>query len=350
METNERTDYRKCPEELYGARKTVVRMWKMNKPVTEIAEATGFSTITVYKVIRKYKAEGMKGLKPKTRGRKEGEKRSLTKEQEKKIIGIITDKCPDQIKLKFFLWTRDAVKELIQREFGIDMPVRTVGDYLARWGFTVQRPAKQSMDQKPEAVQKWLHEEYPAIHEEAKKEGAEIYWGDETAVQNTANYARGYAPKGETPTLKIKSQKMHINMLSAISSRGKVHFMLSKDSIDTDKLIEFMEKLLKEDDRKIFLILDNLRAHHSKKTTAWAEDYSERIRIFFLPAYSPECNPDEYLNCDLKRSIGTRAPVKSEDELQDRTDSWMKDLSEDPEHVKSYFDHPKLKQYEEIKL
>lgn len=120
------------------------------------------------------------------------------------------------------------------------------------------------MNQKPKQVQEWLKTTYPSIHKAAKEEGAEIFWGDETAIQNESNYA----PKGKTSVLKVKTVKLHINMISAISNRGKIHFMFSQESIDSEKLIDFMERLIKDTGHKIYLILDNLRAHHSKVTTA----------------------------------------------------------------------------------
>lgn len=350
MENEVKTDYRKCsPDVLYQTRKIVIKMWKSKKPVEEIAEITGLTTRTVYETIRVYKKGGMSALKPKTRGRKTGEKRTLSPEQEKEIIKTITEKNPDQLKMKCCLWTRDAVKQLIQDKYGINMPIRTVGQYLQRWGFTVQRPAKQAMNQKPEAVQQWLHETYPEIHEAAKEAGAEIFWGDETAVQNVANYARGYAPIGQTPVLKVQATKMHINMLSAISSHGKVYFTFSKESINQDRLIDFFERLIKDVGHPIFMILDNLRAHHSKKVTAWVEEHRSQLQLFYLPAYSPEYNPDEYLNHDLKRSIGTQRQACTEPELQEQAESFMSELAKAPEHVQSYFDHPTLTAYEEIK-
>ena len=136
-----------------------------------------------------------------------------------------------------------GVRALILREYGIKMPIRTVGEYLKRWGFTVQRPSKQAMKQNPEAVEQWLKQEYPVIHARAKREGAEIFWGDETAVQNVEHYARGCAPRGQTPVLRIQARKMHIHMISAISASGKVHFPLYSEGIDADRLIGFMGKV-----------------------------------------------------------------------------------------------------------
>ena len=346
MKTIEKTDYRTVSSEtLYEARKTVIRMWKSNKEVAEIIEATSLSQDTVYVTIRKYKKGGMAALKPKSRGRKTGEKRSLTPKQEKEILSQLVDKNPAQLKLKGCMWTRDNVRDYILRQYGIDMPIRTVGEYLRRWGLTVQRPAKQEANQKPEQVEAWLKEQYPAIHAEAKAENAEIFWGDETAIQNVANYARGYAPKGKTPVVKIQSKKMHINMISAISNQGKLHFLLYSDAINSERLISFMEAVIKTAGKKVYLILDNLRVHHSKAVTAWVEEHSQQIRLFHLPPYSPEYNPDEYLNNDLKRNLGTQAMVKDVTELEDNTNAFMSRLSDDEDHVKAYFDHPALSSY-----
>ncbi len=164
-----------------------------------------------------------------------------------------------------------------------------------------------------------------------------------------ANYARGYAPKGQTPVLKVQATKMHINMLSAISSHGKVYFTFSKESINQDKLIDFFERLIKDVDHPIFMILDNLRAHHSKKVTAWVEEHRSQIRLFYLPPYSPEYNPDEYLNHDLKQSIGTQHQARTEPELQEQAETFMNELTKAPEHVQSYFDHPALAAYDKLK-
>lgn len=347
METTEKTDYRKAAAEaLYEARKTVIRMRKSKKPTAEIMEAVDISKQAMYTAIHNYEEGGIKALRPKKRGRKAGEKRTLTAEQEKEILALLVDKDPEQLKIKGCLWTRSSVAELIKQKYGITMPIRTVGEYLRRWGLTVQRPAKREANQKPEQVEAWLKEQYPAIHAEAKAENAEIYWGDETAVQNTANYARGYAPKGRTPVVKVQAKKMHINMISAINNQGKLHFLLYSEAINSDRLISFMEALVKTAvGRKVYLILDNLRVHHSNKVTAWIEAHGAQIRLFHLPPYSPEYNPDEYLNNDLKQNLGSQSMVKSEDELEANTTEFMESLAGDPNHVKAYFDHPELKPY-----
>ena len=346
MKSRKGVDYRKAnPESVYELKKVALRLRRKGRRVSEICEITGLADQTVRNTFKAYDEGGIEAIRPKVRGRRKGQKRRLSPEQEKEIVNLIVDHDPAQLKFKCCMWTRDSVQELIERKYGIKLPIRTVGEYLKRWGFTVQRPAKREMNQKPEQVEAWKKEQFPSIHKQAKAEDAEIYWGDETAVQNVANYARGYSPKGKTPVVKIRSQKMHINMISAISNQGKLHFLLYSDAINSERLIGFMEALIKTAGRKVFLILDNLRVHHSKKVSAWLEEHENQIRLFHLPPYSPECNPDEYLNNDLKHHIGSQEMVHSEDELHDHTEEYMNYLSDKPDHIKSFFDHPALEDY-----
>ena len=347
MKCKKETDYRTVDSKaVYELKKVALRLRRKGKEVREICEITGLADKTVRMAFEAYDAVGINAIKPQKRGRKAGEKRTLSAEQEEEIITLLVDHDPAQLKLKGCMWTRGSVKELIKQKYGITMPDRTVGEYLRRWGFTVQRPAKREANQKPEQVEAWLNEEYPAIHRKARAENAEIFWGDETAVQNVANYARGYAPKGQTPVVKVQSKKMHINMISAISNRGELRFLLYSEAINSQRLIGFMEALIKTaNGRKVYFILDNLRVHHSKQVSQWVDDHKDEIALFHLPPYSPEYNPDEYLNNDLKHTIGTQSMVQDILELEANTSAFMGRLSDDPEHVKAYFDHPSLAKY-----
>ena len=347
MKCKKETDYRTVDSKaVYELKKVAIRLRRKGKEVREICEITGLADKTVRMAFEAYDAGGINAIKPQKRGRKVGEKRTLNGEQEQEIIALLVDHDPAQLKLKGCMWTRDSVKELIKQKYGITMPNRTVGEYLRRWGFTVQRPARREVNQKPEQVEAWLNEEYPAIHRKAKAENAEIFWGDETAVQNVANYARGYAPKGQTPVVKVQAKKMHINMISAISNRGELRFLLYSEAINSQRLIGFMEALIKTaNGRKVYFILDNLRVHHSKLVSQWVDDHKAEIALFYLPPYSPEYNPDEYLNNDLKHTIGSQAMVQDIQELEANTSAFMGRLSDDPEHVKAYFDHPSLVKY-----
>jgi len=271
-----------------------------------------------------------------------GQNRSLTPDQEDEIQSVLVEKTPDQLKLVFALWTRGAVQEIIKIRFGIDMPIRTVGEYLKRWGFTPQKPLKKAYEQRPAEVQKWLDEEYPQIALRAKNEGAEIHWGDETGVRGDCQHGRGYAPKGRTPVIRLSAKRSSINMISTITNQGKVRFMIYTDNMNAERFIKFLKQLMKGADKKIFLILDNLRVHHAKVVKAWLQDYTDKIELFFLPAYAPERNPDEYLNCDLKAAVHSKPPARNVDQLKKRVRSHMLKLQKLPARVMKYFNHAKI--------
>jgi transposase len=328
------------PKEQYQIRKSIIRLWKKGKSNEEIAETLDVSERHVRNIKKIYAEQGIAGIKPKTRGRRTGDKRRLTTEQEWGIKKIIIDKNPDQLKLPGCMWTRENIRDLIKQKYKITMPLSTLGYYLERWGFSVQRPSKRAYKQDEQKVADWVEQEFPGIKERAKAENAEIYWGDETGIQNTANYLKGYAPIGKTPVVQVDSQKIKINMLSAISNRGKLRFMLYKDNMNAEKLIDFMGRLIKDTKRKVFLILDNLRAHHSKKVSEWLKNHKEEIEIFFLPPYSPEYNPDELLNSDLKRGISKRSMPRNEKELERNVRSHMKSVQLKSDKIKAFFQAP----------
>lgn len=345
----EEIDYRKAsPEEVHAVKKTIIKQWKAGRSTSEIQMNTGMCINTVRATIHAYKEGGYAAIKPKKEGRPVGAGMSLTAEQSSEIQKLIIDKDPDQLKLPFALWTRKAVKELIANRCGIDMPIRTVGEYLRRWGFTPQKPAKLSRHQNSESIRKWLEEEYPSVKEKAKKDDALIFWMDETAVQNCSNLVRGYSPKGQTPALKVETKKMHINMVSAINNTGKVFFKIYKEAMNTELLTDFCERLMKDlNGRKVMLICDNLKVHHAHIFRDWADERKDQIEVFYLPSYSPEYNPDEYLNNDLKQNIALKPQAKNVDDIQNHTVDFMNGLSENPEHVMAYFEHDKLKHYKD---
>ena len=337
----EKIDGRRLKQEVQQAlRDQVVRLRKQGKMNKDVAEFLGISLQHASTIWQKYVRGGKKEILLGTRGRRHGQKRTLTEEQEREAQKLIVDKTPDQLKFPFALWTREAVGQLMRRRYGVDMPVRTVGLYLKRWGFTPQKPVKRAQEQNSDAVERWLKTEYPKIATMAKKEKAEIYWGDETGVQNEANRIRGYGPKGRTPVLRVRAKKAHISMISAITNEGKVRFMIYREAMTQAKLIPFMGRLARDTGRKVYLILDNLKVHHGRKVAEWLEAHRDEITVFYLPSYSPEMNPDEYLNGDLKTRVHSGIPAGTEQELKHKTQSFMRMLVKRPHRVRSYFRHP----------
>ena len=279
-------------------------MHGQGKSRSEVADALGINIGTVDRWRREKKQRGKSALQPRKRGRQVGAYRDLTPEQEVEIQKQIAGKTPDQLKLAFALWTRKAVCELILKDYGIKMPVRTCGEYLNRWGYTPQKPARRAYEQNPKAVKEWMEVKYPVITQRAKAEGAEIHWGDETGVRSDCQHGRSYAPKGKTPVIRLRGQRFSTNMISSVTNQGKVRWMIYRDTLNSAVLIRFLDRLAKDSSRKVFLIVDNLRVHHSGSVKEWLAMNAHRIELHFLPSYGPERNPDEYLNGDLKGASG----------------------------------------------
>ena len=212
----------------------------------------------------------MAALKPKARGKKVGDGRSLTADQEASIRKLICDKRPEQLKMDFALWTRAAVGELIERECGIELSVRAVGNYLKRWGFTPQKPIKRAYEQRPEAVKQWIDEEYPAIAARAKAEGGEIHGATRRRSSTPTFAAAAMRRRGETPVAYAPGTRQKLSMISTVTNQGKARWMIIDGKFDADRLIEFLDGADQGRTRKkVFLILDNLRVHHSKPVKAW---------------------------------------------------------------------------------
>jgi transposase len=339
----EKIDARKLTTEAQQLlRDQVIRLRKAAKTYKEISEITGLNLSTACQFYKAYEKGGRNAIKIKKRGRPKGSCKTLTTEQEYRLKKAITDKTPDQLKFPFALWTRRAVQQLIMQLFSINMPIRTVGEYLHRWGFTPQKPLRRAYEQNPKLVQKWLDEQYPAITEKAKKDNAEIHWGDETGLCSDSQHGRSFAPIGKTPVIRLNAKKNRINLISSITNQGKVRFMIYDSTMNSQVFIKFCQRLIKDADKKIFLILDNLRVHHSHIVKDWVQQHENEIELFFLPSYSPELNPDEYLNCDLKAGVHSSSPARSKSQLKGKALSHLRMLQKRPGRVAKYFNHPKI--------
>ncbi|MGL1888437.1 MAG: IS630 family transposase [Reichenbachiella sp.] len=340
----EKEDFRKLKDDIRDPlRKRAIAMIKKGVKKKEVASIMGVHANTVTNWAKSYEAKGSQGLKGLKRGVKSEDKKLLTQNEEQQIQEMICDVMPDQLKLPYALWTRKAVVELVEQELGVKLALTTMGDYLRSWGFTPQKPKKRAYEQNPKKVQKWLDEEYPAIKERAKQENAEIHWGDETGVKNNCQHGRSYAPKGKTPVKRSMSKRFSVNMISTVTNQGKVAFMIYTENMNADMFIKFLKQLIKDKERKIYLILDNLRVHHSKIVKAWEEENSEHIALYFLPSYSPEKNPDEYLNCDLKQGLSQKISPRTKEKLQDNLQEHMDMLQNDQIRVQRYFRHKDIR-------
>lgn len=308
-----------------------------------VAELCGMGEGTVCKIKKLYEKGGLKAVTIVKNGRPNGSGRSLSREQEKEIRKLLVDRTPDQLKLPYALWGRQAVGELIVQRFGIGLSVRSVGNYLKRWGYTPQKPLQRAYEQRPEAVRKWLEDDYPRIMQQAKDENADIYWGDETGLRSDDVRGRSYAPRGMTPVIRVSQKRDGFSLISTVTNKGSMRWMAFEGAMNATIMKRFLSRLISDADRKIFLILDNLRVHHSKKLTEWVEKKKENIALFYLPSYSPELNPVEIANADLKHAVTKRAPSRQKGQLKAATSNHMRSLQRNPKKVMPFFQKDTVK-------
>jgi transposase len=303
----------------------------------QVAELMGVTVQSITAWVKSYRAGGYVALRAKKKGRPL-QASKLLPWQCAVIVKIISDKTPDQLKFPFVLWTRDAVGLLIKEKYGFELSRWSVGRLLKRWGFTPQKPAKKSYFQNSKKVQNWLKHEYPFIAARAKAEGAEIQWCDEMGARSDDQVGRTYSKKGRTPEVKVSGIRFRCNMISSLTNLGKLRFMMFKNKFTADVFINFLARLTKSTDRKIFFIADSHPVHKtSKKVQRWLEKHQDKIELFFMPTYSPELNPTEYLNQDVKTNALRKRRAKNQSEMIQNIQSFMRSKQKQPLKVKKYF-------------
>lgn len=334
-------DFRKLsPAAQAELRRVAVNMVRGGASRIEAARAVGVNRRFVGEWMCAYERDGDAALSGGRRGRRPGEQKALSARQEAMIRRMIASKCPDQLQLPFALWTREAVGQIIARKTGIGLSLTAIGSYLAAWGFTPQKPIRRATERNEAAIKAWLEHDYPTIAKRAKKEGAEIHWADETGVSNQANYGRSFAPQGETPVIPRPAARFTQSMISSVTNLGTLRFMIYDGALNARIFLNFLRRLVKDADRKLFVMVDNLRVHHAKIVLAWVTENAARIELFFLPPYAPERNPDEYLNNDVKQGLGRRRTPMDKATMKAGLRSHMRGLQRRPDKVRAFFQAP----------
>ena len=316
-------------------RRKVIQAVMEGKKQVEVAELFGVTRQAVGKWVRRYREGGRRALRAQQRGRPRGG--SLQPWQAAQIAKAVVDRYPDQLKLPFYLWTREAVAELIEQKYEIRLSVWTVGRYLSRWGFSPQKPIRKAFEQDPEEVRRWLEEKYPEIRKLAKGQKAEIYWGDEMGVRSDHACGRSYGRRGETPVIPGTGKRFGCNMVSAITNRGRLYFMVFKRRFQTEVFLEFLRRLVRQIPRYLFLIIDRHPVHISAGVKRWLKKHAEQIRVFYLPSYSPDLNPDEKLNQDVKSNAVGRQRPHTQEEMVRNVRSYLYSRQRSPHLVTNYF-------------
>jgi transposase len=325
-------------------RRVAVRMVQAGKTRIEAAAAIGVDRHFVGEWVAAVERSGEAALAGGRRGRRLDEQKALSREQENRIRHLIAERCPDQVGLPFSLWTRAAVGMLIARETEVRLSSRsTIGSYLRSWHFTPQRPRKRASERREPEVRRWLAHDYPAIARRAQAEGAEIHWGDETGLSNQANYGRSFAPQGKTPVIGRPATRFTCSMISTLTNRGTLRFMIFDGALNIAIFLIFLRRLLKDARRKVFLIVDNLRVHRAKLVTDWVRANSDRIELFYLPPYAPEHNPEEFMHNDVKPALARQRIPRDKASLKSGLRSYMRSLQRRPARIRAFFQAPSVR-------
>jgi transposase len=319
-------------------RRRVVEAVQKGLSQSEAARVFAVARGTINRWMRLVEEEGSRALKARRRGRPRRSR--LVPHQAATTVRMILSGCPDQLNLPFALWTREAVQQLLARKFDVEVSVWTVGRYLRAWGLTPQKPVRRAYEQNPVAVRKWLEEEYPAIRELARAARAHIHWLDEMGLRSDHQAGRSYGRRGETPVVFGTGQRFRCNMISSITNRGRLAFMVFRQRFTARVFLNFLGRLLRltrKTRRKVFLIADGHPVHKARSVSRWLAEHAAHLRIFWLPSYSPELNPDELLNQDVKSNALGRVRPLTLPEMMDYVRSYLRITQRSPRLVKNYF-------------
>lgn len=321
-------------------RKRAVDMVITGMKQVQAARLLGVSTWSVSQWCKQMRKSGRKSLDSKKRGTKTPNI-LLKPKQEQEIVRIICHKHPEQEGLPFVLWTREAIQKLIWNKYHIHPALRTLTDYLKRWGMTPQKPVGKAYEQKSEVVRQWLEEDYPRIKTKAQKEKALIYWEDEMGLWADHVAGRSFSLKGTTPIIGKSGQRFSYNMISAISNAGKLYFSVFKGSFATPVYLNFLSRLIRQNKgRKVILIIDGHPVHRGKAVQDWLKQHVKQIECFFLPGYSPELNPDELLNQEIKSTVFSKKRPRNEGDLKALLESKLYQIQKDSAKIQDYFNAP----------
>jgi transposase len=306
----------------------------------QIADILGLSRETISRWWTAYSHGGLEAIPQARTGRPEGSGRTLTPDQEQHLQHLLDTAQPQDLDIAAPLWTRPAVAQLILKECQIDMPLRTVGLYLKRWGYAPKRPRRKAAKQVPAEVQEWLEQTYPAVAARATKEGADIWWEDETGLDADEYRGRGYARRGQAPEKEVSGDRRRVNVVSAITADGDVQFQTYRGTMTGAVFLAFLIALVVAAPRKMVLVVDRLRAHLTPEVMDWLADHQRQIELVVLPRYAPELNAEEYLNNDLKEEVNAQGLPSGMERLRANVEGFLERLKGTPERVMSYFCHP----------
>ena len=334
------TDGRKLKHDVLEAlRIRAVRRIEQGESPELVIKALGMNRRTIYRWIARYRERGIDGLKATPLS---GRPLKLSGAKLQWIFRTVVTKNPLQLRFPFALWTREMVQELIERKYGISLSVVSVGRLLKKLGLSCQKPLMRAFQQDPILVQQWMEEDYPKIRQLARLQKAEIYFEDEAGVRSDHHVGTTWGMRGTTPVVRTTGARFSVNMISAITSKGKMRFMTYAGKMKAPVFCQFLKRLIHNASKKIFLILDGHPVHRSLHVKKFVQATKGKLRLFYLPPYSPELNPDELVWNNVKGKIG-RSSIKGPDDFKGKVRSHLKSLQRTPEKICGFFKEPNLR-------
>jgi transposase len=316
-----------------------VQLIESGRKIDEVVEIMGVGRRTVLEWWEKYRRGGLAELSTKFAS---GRPTSLSDRQMLELRAIIIGVDPRQLSFGLALWTREMISELIRQRFRVTLSKVTVGRILKKLGMSPQRPLYRAYQQDPEKVREWKERTYPQIRKEAAERGAAIFFADEASVRTDFHSGTTWAPVGHTPVVSATGDRKSVMMISAISPRGELRFHIHEGSFRAANFIDFCKQLMRDVDSDIFLIVDGSSVHTAREVKEFVKSTGGKLQLFFLPPYSPELNPDEWVWKNVKHDTVGRSGVRSKDDLKAIATSALRHLQKVPRKVRGFFADPKL--------
>jgi transposase len=300
----------------------------------DVIRTLGFGRTVIYNWLAKYREGGIDALRAKAIS---GRPSKMTGRQLQWVYKTVTGKSPLQLRFEFALWTRSMIRELIREKFGVRLSEVSVGRMLRKLGLSPQKPLRRAYERDPELVEIWRKKQFPEIRRLAKKERATLYFSDEAGVRSDFHAGTTWALKGQTPIVPATGQRFGMNLISAISPRGDFRFMTVEGRMNAEKFIEFLKRLIHNAPHPVFLVVDRHPSHRAKKVLAFVRSTEGRLRLFFLPPYAPDLNPDEHVWNHLKNHGVGKQAIRSRDQFRKVVLGHMRSLQRLPDLIRSFF-------------
>ncbi len=319
-------------------RMAVQRVREGEKPAVVIA-SYGFSRTVIYRWLKVASGRG-RGLRALRSTRGTGRPRSLTPTQERQVFRWINGHDPRQYGLDVGLWTRAMVALLIKRKFGVSLGLTAVGELLAKLGLTPQKPLQRAYQRDPQLIEQWQSQTYPALARQAKREGAEVLFWDESGFRADTVHGKTWGVSGQTPIVHRPGQRQSVSAASAVSARGEFWFCTYSGALNGERFVELLRRLMHRRRKPVHLILDSLPAHKRTLVRDYVISTKGKLSLHFLPGYAPELNPDELVWSHVKRTGTARRPLQKGEKLDERIAAQLAEVRDSPALVRSFFQAP----------